>query len=190
MESYITEELPKLVQDEWNVGTNGMKSICGHSMGGHGALTIAFKQVAAAAAAASPSWVSVSALAPICHPTACPWGKKAFENYLGSVDAGKAHDATILLLQQQQQQEETKLFDDILIDEGTSDSFGQAGQLLLEDFEAAAKKVGQKLTVRRPPGFGHDYYFIAAFIADHIEFHSERLLLHAAAAAAATAGAK
>jgi S-formylglutathione hydrolase len=182
MESYISEELPKLVQEEWHVGTNGMKSICGHSMGGHGALSIAFKQ-AAAEAASQNEWVSVSALAPICHPTACPWGQKAFDNYLGSVDAGKAHDATLLL--QNGDVAAAKLFDDILIDEGTSDNFGQAGQLLLADFEAAAQNVGQKLTVRRQEGFDHSYYFIAAFIADHIEFHSERLR-----AAAATATAK
>jgi S-(hydroxymethyl)glutathione dehydrogenase / alcohol dehydrogenase len=182
METYISEELPILVQEQWSgVGSNGLKSICGHSMGGHGALTIAWKSSNSKSKQQQKEWVSVSALAPICHPTACPWGQKAFENYLGSVDAGQAHDATLLL----QQQDEANRFDDILIDEGTSDNFGQAGQLLLADFEAVADKVGQKITVRRQEGFDHSYYFIAAFIADHIEFHSERLR---AAAAASTAG--
>jgi S-formylglutathione hydrolase len=142
METYI-KELVQLVETEWGVGTN-CKSICGHSMGGHGALTLALK--------APPNvWTSVSALAPICHPTACPWGKKAFEAYFGSVEAGKAHDATLLL----QQQGKAGIYDDILIDEGTSDEFVAQGQLLLKEFEQAAATAGQKLTVRRQVGFDH-----------------------------------
>jgi S-(hydroxymethyl)glutathione dehydrogenase/alcohol dehydrogenase len=156
METYISKELPELVESKWALG--GVKSVCGHSMGGHGALTLALKH--------PDAWTSVSALAPICHPTASPWGKKAFENYLGSVDAGKAHDATELLTSK------GAAFDNILIDEGTDDEFRQAGQLLLEDFEAAAAGVDQKLTVRRQKGFDHSYHFIAAMIADHIAFHA------------------
>ena len=125
------------------------------------------------------TWASVSALAPICHPTKCPWGEKAFTNYFGSVEAGQDHDATILI----QRDGKAKLFDDILIDEGTEDNFGKQGQLLLSDFEEAAAKVGQKLTVRRQPGHDHSYYFIAAFIADHIAFHAKRLRSAAANAA-------
>jgi len=159
MESYITKELTDLVERQWDVGTNGVRSICGHSMGGHGALTLAFKN--------PNQWISVSAFAPICHPTACPWGKKAFENYLGSIDAGRAHDATLLLTK--------SLFDDILIDEGSEDIFAKEGQLLLADFEAAAMKVGQKLTVRRQAGHDHSYHTIAAFIDEHVGFHAKRL---------------
>lgn len=157
METYILKELPALVEEHWGVGTQ-KKSVFGHSMGGHGALTLAFK---------SSSFTSVSAFAPICHPTACPWGKKAFENYLGSVEAGKAHDATELL--------RAGVYDDILIDEGTDDNFAREGQLLLADWEAKARSVGQKVTVRRQPGFGHSYYFMAAFVDDHIAFHAKRL---------------
>lgn len=88
MYSYITQELPMLVQEHYGVGVNA-KSICGHSMGGHGALTIGMKD--------PTSWISVSAFSPICNPTNCPWGEKAFSAYLGSVDAGKDHDATLLM---------------------------------------------------------------------------------------------
>lgn len=164
MESYISKELPALVEAEWGVGLNGARSLAGHSMGGHGALTLGFK-------AAPGTWASVSAFAPICNPTKCPWGEKAFTNYFGSVDAGKDHDATLLL----QTAGKAGMFDDILIDEGTNDNFGKEGQLLLSNFEEAAVKVGQKLTVRRQPGHDHSYYFIAAFIADHIAFHAKRL---------------
>lgn len=164
MESYISKELPALVESEWGVGANGVRSICGHSMGGHGALTLALK-------APAGSWASVSAFSPICHPTACPWGEKAFKNYFGSVDAGKPHDATLLL----KNSGTGSIFDDILIDEGTNDEFRDAGQLLVEDFEKAAEEVGQKLTVRRQDGHDHSYHFIAAFIVDHIGFHASRL---------------
>lgn len=179
MESYVTKELPALVEAEWGVGSNGMRSLAGHSMGGHGALTLGLK-------AAPGTWASVSAFAPICHPTACPWGEKAFTNYFGSVEAGKDHDATELI----QREGKASLFDDILIDEGTDDEFGVAGQLLLSDFEAAAKKVGQKLTVRRQKGHDHSYYTIASFIADHIAFHGKRLRAAASTAAAASKAAE
>jgi S-(hydroxymethyl)glutathione dehydrogenase / alcohol dehydrogenase len=117
-------------------------------------------------------WCSVSAFAPICHPSKpSPWGEKAFNAYFGSVEAGKDHDSTELI----QKPGKAEMFDDILIDEGTDDEFVKAGQLLLEDFEEAAKKVGQKLTVRRQKGFDHSYHFIATFIADHVMFHAKRL---------------
>lgn len=161
MESYIQSELPALVEKQWKLMPN-VKSVMGHSMGGHGALTLSLKHTA--------SWQSVSALAPICNPTTCPWGQKAFENYLGSVEAGKAHDATELL-----KGKGGAVFDDILIDEGTDDEFGQAGQLLLSNFEETAASVNQKVTVRRQPGFDHSYHFISAFIADHVNFHSKYL---------------
>ena len=177
MESYVGEELPALVEAEWGVGSNGMRSLAGHSMGGHGALTLGLK-------APPGAWASVSALAPICNPTKCPWGEKAFTNYFGSVEAGKDHDATFLI----QKKGKAGMFDDILIDEGTEDNFGKEGQLLLSNFEEAAAKVGQKLTVRRQPGHGHSYYFIASFIADHIAFHARRLQAAASKAADAAFG--
>jgi S-(hydroxymethyl)glutathione dehydrogenase/alcohol dehydrogenase len=160
MESYISKELPALVEKQWGIGTKGVKSICGHSMGGHGALTLAMKD--------PTSWASVSAFAPVCHPTACPWGQKAFQNYLNG--PGDDHDATLLLLKQGK-----AFYDDILIDEGTNDEFAEKGQLLLKDFEEAAAKVGQKLTVRRQQGFDHSYHFMAAFIADHVDYHAASL---------------
>ena len=163
MYNYVSEELPDLVERVWGVGINGIRSISGHSMGGHGALTVALK--------ANPnSWVSVSAFAPISNPTECPWGQKAFQNYFGSVEAGKEHDATILM-----QQRDTTKYDDILIDIGTEDTFDQDGQLLIGNLEQAAEKAGQKLTVRRQAGFGHSYYTMATFIDDHIDFHLKRL---------------
>lgn len=173
MEDYVSQELPALVEAEWGVGANGLRSVTGHSMGGHGALTLALKK--------PEDWRSVSAFAPICHPSKpSPWGEKAFKAYFGSVEAGKDHDATEVI----QKPGKAGVFDDILIDEGTDDEFRTGGQLLLEDFEEAAKKVGQKVTARRQKGFDHSYHFIAAFIADHVAFHAKRLRQAAGAAAA------
>jgi S-formylglutathione hydrolase len=134
-------------------------------MGGHGALTLALK---------SPKgfWTSVSAFSPICHPTKCPWGMKAFTHYLGSVDAGIVHDATELILSSP---DKVSMYDEILIDEGTNDEFKASKQLLLEDLEEACTKMGQKLVSRHQAGFDHSYHFIAAFIGDHIRFHSKKL---------------
>jgi len=159
MYSYITQELPKLVEDAFQVGT--VKSISGHSMGGHGALTIAMKDPS--------SWAAVSALSPICNPTQVPWGEKAFKAYLGRLDAGKAHDATELL-----KGLDLSLFDDILIDQGEDDEF-LADQLKPEALVKAAKDSAQKVTVNMRPGYDHSYYFVSAFIKDHIAFHGERL---------------
>lgn len=132
-------------------------------MGGHGALTIALKDPS--------SWVSVSAFAPIVNPTNVPWGEKAFKAYLGSVEAGKAHDATCLLLERGSAVPE---FDDILIDQGTADNFLE-NQLTTSAFSDAAKQVGQTVTVNMREGFDHSYHFIAAFIEDHVVFHGKRL---------------
>jgi S-(hydroxymethyl)glutathione dehydrogenase / alcohol dehydrogenase len=161
MYNYITQELPAVLKAEWGIGA--IKGISGHSMGGHGALTIALK---------SPSeWASVSAFSPICNPTNCPWGEKAFKAYLGNVEAGQAYDATCIMDLQSTPIVE---FDDILIDQGTSDEF-LVGQLKPEAFQAAANKCGQKVTVNMREGFDHSYHFIAAFIEAHIEFHGKRL---------------
>mmetsp|Transcript_2955 Transcript_2955/g.6843 ORF Transcript_2955/g.6843 Transcript_2955/m.6843 type:complete len:685 (-) Transcript_2955:193-2247(-) len=161
MYAYVTEELPALVEKEYGIAAD-VKSVCGHSMGGHGALTLAFRDPKA--------WASVSAFAPICNPTACPWGTKAFTSYLGSVDAGSDHDATLLLKSKGPFAE----YDDILIDQGLADNFLE-GQLLPEKLEAAAAEVGQKVTIRRHENYDHSYYFISTFIEDHVAFHAKRL---------------
>ena len=128
-------------------------------MGGHGALTIALKEQA--------EWVSVSAFAPICNPTKVPWGEKAFNAYLGSIESGLVHDATCLL-------KEKTAFDEILIDQGTADEFLEK-QLATDAFSAQATEVGQHVTVNMREGFDHSYHFIAAFIEDHVEFHGSKL---------------
>jgi len=162
MYDYVTAELPDILQNELNIGKHGLKSICGHSMGGHGALTIALREV-------KDSWKSVSAFAPIANPVDCPWGQKAFEGYLGSVDAGKAYDATLLV-----ESPQAPMYEDILIDQGTADNFLEE-QLKPEALEVAAKRSGQKITVNMRNGFDHSYYFIAQFIENHINFHAKYL---------------
>jgi len=160
MYSYITKELPELLETEFDkLGSQGLKSITGHSMGGHGALTIALRE--------QNEWVSVSAFAPICNPTEVPWGKKAFEAYLGSIESGKVHDATCLL-------KEKSAFDDILIDQGTADNFLE-NQLTTDALSESAKQVGQNVTINMREGFDHSYHFIAAFIEDHVAFHGKKL---------------
>jgi len=161
MYDYVAKELPALLENEFNIGKNGLKSISGHSMGGHGALTIAIKE-------GNSSWTSVSALAPICNPTLSEWGKKAFHAYLGSHDAGRPHDATCLLLN-----EKEPLFDNILVDQGTADEFLK--ELKPEAIVEAAKKSGQTIELNLREGFDHSYHFVAAFIASHVDFHGERL---------------
>ena len=162
MYSYVSSELPKYVNYHWkNLGS--LKSIFGHSMGGHGALTIAFKDPS--------SWVSVSAFAPICNPSSCPWGEKAFTAYLGGIEAGKSHDATLLL-----GPELASSYDDILIDQGTADEFLSGGQLRPERLVEAASKSSVNVTCNMREGFDHSYYFIAAFVEDHVKFHATRLL--------------
>jgi S-(hydroxymethyl)glutathione dehydrogenase/alcohol dehydrogenase len=163
MYSYVTKELPDVLEQEFQLLKSSPRSICGHSMGGCGALTIALLDPS--------TWTSVSAFSPICHPTQCPWGEKAFKAYLGSVDAGKSHDATCLLLERATPIVE---FDDILIDQGTADEFLPT-QLHPQAFVDAANKCGQKVTLNMREGFDHSYHFIAAFIENHVEFHASRL---------------
>ena len=163
MYSYITKELPSLLEDEYGVGNDDVKSIFGHSMGGHGALVIAMKDH-------PKSWASVSAFSPISNPTNCPWGEKAFTSYLGSVEAGNDWDATVLM----ERYGPFEQYDDILVDQGLDDEFLNE-QLKPEALEKASSKVGQSLTVRRHAGYDHSYYFISSFIDDHIKFHATRL---------------
>mmetsp|Transcript_28830 Transcript_28830/g.78109 ORF Transcript_28830/g.78109 Transcript_28830/m.78109 type:complete len:136 (+) Transcript_28830:985-1392(+) len=128
-------------------------------MGGHGALTIALKE--------QNEWISVSAFAPICNPTKVPWGEKAFTAYLGTIEAGEAHDASCLL-------NEKTSFDEILIEQGSADEFLEK-QLTTEALSESAKRAGQHITVNMREGFDHSYHFIAAFIEDHVVFHGAKL---------------
>ena len=133
----------------------------GHSMGGHGALTLALKNPG--------MFRSVSAFAPICNPTRCPWGAKAFEGYLGSVEAGAAHDACELI----KGYEGPDL--NLLIDQGTGDNFLAQKQLLPENFDAACKAKGVASGLRMQEGYDHSYYFIFSFVEDHLEHHARHL---------------
>lgn len=161
METYVVEELIALIDAEFP--TAAARSIFGHSMGGHGALTLALRH--------PELFQSVSAFAPISSPTRCPWGEKAFGAYLGD-DRGEwaAHDAALLI----EGGAAHGVYDDILIDQGDADPF-LAEQLKPELLASAAKAAGQKITLRMQPGYDHSYFFMASFMADHIAFHAKRL---------------
>ncbi|MFN3838089.1 MAG: S-formylglutathione hydrolase [Brevundimonas sp.] len=161
MESYVTGELVPLIDAHFP--TTGVRSISGHSMGGHGALTLALNH--------PDLFRSVSAFAPICSPTRCPWGEKAFTAYLGPDRAAwDRHDAAKLIAVGAAR----GVYDDILIDQGDADSF-LTDQLKPELLQAAADAAGQKVTIRIQPGYDHSYFFMTSFIADHVAFHAERL---------------
>jgi len=165
MYSYVTEELPALLREDFPLCDTRRMGITGHSMGGHGALICALKR--------PDLFKSVSAFAPICNPCSCPWGRKAFSSYLGSVEAGASYDAALLLTQRQPGTE--PLFDNILVDVGAADSFYTQGQLLPEALEAAAAQAGQPLSLRMQPGYDHSYYFVSTFLPEHVEWHAKRL---------------
>ncbi len=159
MESYVVEELYDLVIQQFAVQAERI-GIFGHSMGGHGALTLALKH--------PEKFKSVSAFAPICALSQCPWGEKAFSNYLGSDQAEwLKHDASALV------QTKTAHFADILIDQGLSDQF--YSQLNPALFQQACQAAGQPLTLREHAGYDHGYYFIQSFIDDHLQFHVVQL---------------
>ena len=162
METYVTRDLPAAVRDNFPVDAS-RQGVAGHSMGGHGALTLALKYL--------DRYRSVSAFAPIVSPSRCPWGEKAFTAYLGD-DRSRwaAHDASALLASGGP----VGHFDDILIDQGLADPFLES-QLKPELFEDACAMHRQKLTLRRHEGYDHSYYFIQTFIGDHLAFHAERL---------------
>jgi S-formylglutathione hydrolase len=160
MESYVTRDLIQAVEGAFPL--KPQRSVFGHSMGGHGALTLAMKHPGL--------FRSVSAFSPISSPTRCPWGEKAFSTYLGADrEAWRVHDATLLI-----EAGKAAAFDDILVDQGLSDQF-QETQLKPELLEDAARASGQKLTLRRHEGYDHSYFFMATFVADHIAFHAARL---------------
>ncbi len=161
MESYVVEELIGLIDAEFP--TTKARSISGHSMGGHGALTLALRH--------PHLFRSVSAFAPISSPTRCPWGEKAFTAYLGADRAvWEAHDAARLIGTGVGE----GCYDDILIDQGDADPF-LVEQLKPELLVAAGEAAGQKITLRMQPGYDHSYFFMASFIADHVAFHARRL---------------
>ncbi len=163
MESYITRELLPLLGQKLPIDLERI-GLFGHSMGGHGALTLALRHPG--------MFKSLSALAPIAAPTQCPWGKKAFSGYLGSNQGEwRKHDASVLMASQ----EAPPYPGGILIDQGLADKFLHDGQLLPEAFEAACEKAGQPLTLRRQPGYDHGYYFIQTFMADHMAHHAKAL---------------
>jgi S-formylglutathione hydrolase len=159
MYSYLTRELPQLVAAHLPARA-GATGIFGHSMGGHGALTLALR---------NPSlYKSVSAFSPIAAPMRSPWGRKAFSNYLGPDEqAWRDYDATELVARRPYP-------GPILIDQGSADQFLEA-QLKPQEFAAAAAKSGQRLNLRMQPGYDHGYYFIQTFIADHLQHHAREL---------------
>lgn len=160
MYDYVTQELPALVESNLPL-LPGVKSISGHSMGGHGALVCAIKN--------PKSYRSVSAFAPICNPVESSWGKGCFGMYLGDdTQAWKAYDATMLV-------KSGAKVEDILIDQGSSDEFYDEGQLLPENFQAACTESGQSLTLRMQDGYDHSYHFIASFVDEHIAYHAAAL---------------
>ena len=159
MESYITSELYELVIGEFGINRDSV-GITGHSMGGHGALTLAFKN--------PDKFKSVSAFSPILNPTNCPWGKKAFSAYLGdNSDNWKKYDACLLLT-------EYKWPNEILVDQGLADEFLNE-QLKPKKFEEVCQNNDVSLTLRMQEGYDHSYYFISSFMKDHVMWHSTRL---------------
>ncbi|KAJ9373369.1 CAZyme family CE1 [Paecilomyces variotii] len=163
MYSYITEELPKTVFSAFDQIDSSRVSITGHSMGGHGALTLFLRNPG--------KYKSVSAFAPISNPINCPWGQKAFSGYFGAEnqEKWKEHDATELI-------KKWKGPLDVLIDVGTGDNFYKQGQLLPENLEKAAKESGvEGVKVRYQQDYDHSYYFISTFADDHVE-HAAKYL--------------
>ena len=159
MWSYVTDELPALVAAEFPLDMS-RQGITGHSMGGHGALTVALR---------SPhKFRSVSAFAPIVAPSQVPWGEKAFSRYLGpDRTAWQRHDAVALI-------ESGARLPDLLVDVGEADPFLER-ELRPQMLETACSAASQPLTLRRQTGYDHSYYFIATFLADHLAWHAERL---------------
>jgi S-formylglutathione hydrolase len=159
MYSYLADELPELVAAGFPADL-ARQAITGHSMGGHGALTLALRN--------PRRYRSVSAFAPIVAPGQVPWGEKALGRYLGPDRAGwRAHDAVALI-------EDGARVDEILVDQGTADVF--LGEQLRPDLlEAACAAAGIALRLRMQPGYDHSYYFISTFMADHLAWHAARL---------------
>lgn len=160
MESYVAEELPALMRHEFPGLDAGRIGISGHSMGGHGALTLFLRH--------KGLFRSVSAFSPICAPTQCPWGQKAFSAYLGKDQSSwLSHDAAALM----EAYPDAASLPPILIDQGTADQFLH-DQLKPSTFEAACAKAGAELTLRLQDGYDHSYFFIQSFIDGHLDHHA------------------
>lgn len=158
MYDYIVDELPQLLEAQLPI--TQVRSISGHSMGGHGALVIALRN--------SSSYRSVSAFAPITNPSDCPWGLKAFNGYLGqNQEAWASYDSVRLIAAGHKPPP-------MLVDQGDSDNFVNT-QLRPERLQQACQQAAIEATIRIQPGYDHSYYFIASFIADHIAFHARYL---------------
>ena len=159
MESYVTKELYQIILSQFPADQERI-GIFGHSMGGHGALTLALRNPGL--------YRSVSAFAPIAAPLHCPWGQKAFHHFLGNLpQSWREHDATALI-------EAGYQLPALLVDQGLNDPFLNE-QLHLDRFEAACQLKGQPLNLRRHEGYDHGYYFISTFIADHLHHHYNQL---------------
>lgn len=159
MYDYVVEELPALVTAQLPLDGD-RAGIFGHSMGGHGAMTIALKNPV--------RYRSVSAFAPICSPLNCPWGHKALSNYIGQdQQAWKQYDSTELVRSVERHLP-------ILVDQGEADNFLDE-QLKPELLQQASTEADYPMTIRRQPGYDHSYFFIATFIGDHIDFHAQNL---------------
>jgi S-formylglutathione hydrolase len=163
MESYVVRDLIPAIRE--NFSADRLKlGVSGHSMGGHGALTLAFRH--------PELFRSVSAFAPISSPMNCPWGEKAFTAYLGpDREVWRQHDTCELI----RTGVSRGYYDDILVDQGLADPF-LGDQLKPELLEQACREAGQKLTLRLQHGYDHSYFFIASFIAAHIDWHARRLV--------------
>ncbi|MES2422674.1 MAG: S-formylglutathione hydrolase [Pseudomonadota bacterium] len=160
MRSYVEDELTALIAAEFPMADMARQGIFGHSMGGHGALTIALRN--------PERFRSVSAFAPIVAPLQCPWGEKALGGYLGADrTAWRAYDACALI-------EDGARVAEILVDQGDADGF-LVEQLKPELLAAACETAGIGLTLRMQPGYDHSYNFISTFMADHVAWHAERL---------------
>jgi S-formylglutathione hydrolase len=159
MRSYVADELPALVAAEFPVDSR-RQGILGHSMGGHGALTLGLSL--------PERYRSISAFSPIVAPSQVPWGRKALGHYLGDDEAKwRKHDAIALI-------EDGAKAGELMVDVGTADPFLDK-ELRPELLEAACEVAGIPLTLRRQPGYDHSYYFISTFMADHVRWHAERL---------------
>lgn len=158
MYDYVVNELPAIVETHFPV--SDLRSIAGHSMGGHGALTVALRE--------PERYCSASAFSPICNPVNAPWGQKAFSHYLGEDRAlWRQYDAVELM-------KESRLPMPVLVDQGLEDNF-LSEQLKTENLAKVATDTKYPVTIRMQPGYDHSYYFIASFIEDHLRFHARHL---------------
>lgn len=159
MRSYLESELPAVIAQHFPVDMN-RQGIMGHSMGGHGALTISLRN--------PERFRSTSAFAPIVSPMQCPWGEKALGGYLGmDTNRWREYDSVALI-------EGGARLPDMLVDQGAADNFLE-GQLKTDLLAEICEKMGQRATIRFQPGYDHSYYFISTFMAEHLAWHADRL---------------